>query len=300
MKSESLVYQNPKLTSYTFVKYPYSKRFDLIYSNELSCINMMEDLRFTGIFDKDKETIYEMGWPLRYILDIKWDNNPFLELCDFIPDFLEKTNNIINEYIEKYPKEFSDNIKNYKGNLYKYEVEKAFVKGINQFENKVDLSMASNADVLNYLDDNGYCYDYAMRYLREHKEYIGTMIKDNELKNNYLSTIKGDINNPLHKAREMYKILKDSNAKNVHVFINKEGIDFDFKYDKKDLMYGCTSSYMSIFNMPASDRKNYANLFGENNDLTYKNIYKIEYKRKPLYIDNSFLNLSKDDDGYSI
>ena len=119
-------------------------------------------------------------------------------------------------------------------------------------------------------------------------------------KSHMISTIKEDINNPLHKAREMYKILKDNNAKSVHVFINKEGVDFDFKYDKKDLMYGCTSSYMSIFNMPASERKNYANLFGKNNDLTYKDIYKIEYKSKPLYIDNSLLNLSKDDEGYSI
>lgn len=300
MKSEERVFKDSDNFRYAFIKYPYSKRFDLIYSNELDGINMMEDLKFTGVYDKDKETLYEIGWPLRYALDIKWDDNPFVDLYEFIPEFLEKTNNIMNEYILNHLEEFYDNAKNYEGYLFKNSVEGSYVEGTDKFENKIDLSKASNADVLNYLENENYCDDYATKYLNENKEYIGKMIKDNELKNNYLSTIKEDINNPLHKAREIYKILEKCEAKNVHVFINKDGVDFDFKYGKKDLMYGCTSSYISIFNMSAPDRKIYANYFDYNNNFDYKNIYKIEYKNKPLYIDNSLLNLSKDDEEYSI
>ena len=261
---------------------------------------MMEDLRFTGVFDKNKETIYEIGWPLRYTLGISWDSNPFLDFCDLIPEVLEKTNHIINEYISSNSKEFYDLVEDYKGDLYEGEVEEAFVQGIDKFENKINLSMVSNSDVLDYLENDNVCYDYAMNYINDHKRIIGRMIKDNEVRNNYLSTIKDNPNNPLHKAREIYKVLDDSNAKNVHVFINKDGVDLDFKFNREKLMDGCTSSYIFLLYMPAMDRQKYIELFGKDNELTYKDIYKIEFKNKPLYIDNSCLNMQKSDEEYSV
>ena len=300
LKSDSPVYKNISVTNYTFIKYPYSKRFNLIYSNDVNGINMMEDLNFTGIYDKEKETLYEIGWPLRHTLDIRWNNNPFLDLCDFIPDFLEKTNHIINKYISSNSKEFYDLVKDYKGDLYETEVEEAFVQGIDKFENKFDLKIFSNGDVLNYLENENVCYDCAMNYINEYKKYIGKMMKDNDVRNNYLSTIQENPDNPLHKARKIYKALDNCNAKNVHVFINKDGVDLDFKFNREELMEGCSSSYIYLFYMPAMERQKYIELFGKDNELTYKDIYKIEFRNKPLYIDNSFFNMQKSDEGYSL
>ena len=45
--------------------------------------------------------------------------------------------------------------------------------------------------------------------------------------------------------------------------------------------------------MQASDRKNFEKLFGRNSDFYYEEIYKIEYRGKPIYIDNNFIKEEK-------
>ena len=40
--------------------------------------------------------------------------------------------------------------------------------------------------------------------------------------------------------------------------------------------------------MTASERKEYEEIFGRNTDFNFKDIYKIEYRNKPIYIDDNF------------
>ena len=47
-------------------------------------------------------------------------------------------------------------------------------------------------------------------------------------------------------------------------------------------------SYISTYNMSASDRREYEKQFGKYTDFNFKDIYKIEYRNKPIYIDDNF------------
>ena len=63
-------------------------------------------------------------------------------------------------------------------------------------------------------------------------------------------------------------------ASTVHVYIYKNDIAFDFKYDKTSLMNSVSNSYISTYNMSASDRREYEKQFGKYTDFNFNDIYK--------------------------
>ena len=170
----------------------------------------------------------------------------------------------------------------------KVRYNKCILEELSEYDENTNISKISNEDILKYLDHEEYVFDWAFDYIQKNKKYIGENLKDNDVKNEYLTSILNNKNHPLHKAREIRISLEKIAASTVHVYIYKNDIAFDFKYDKTSLMYSVSNSYISTYNMSVPDRRKYEKQFGKYTDFNFNDIYKIEYRNKPIYVDQNY------------
>ena len=288
IKSKEMVFKDKDNSKYTFIKYPYSENLDLIYGEYLSYIGIDSNLKYAGIYDKEKDTLFALDYNLRNALGLSWDDRFFKDVSELERELIFKLNRTVDDYVLQNKEEFYEAVKDYEGAFRPENVESDFIFGYKEYKYNAKIYKVLSDDILKYLDNEEYVFDWSFDYIQKNKKYIGETLKDIDVKNEYLSSIIKDKTHPLHKARMIRESLDNSDSVTVHVFINKEGIDFDFKYDKSSLTHSLSSSYISLFNMPAQDRQKYAKLFDYNDDFNYKDIYKIEYRNKPIYIDNNF------------
>ena len=288
LKSKETVFKNKDNSKYTFIKYPYSENLDLIYGDYLSYVGIDSKLKYAGVYDKEKDVLFALDYDLRNALELSWDDKLFKDISELEKELISKLNNCIDDYVYHNKEEFYAAAIDYEGYIDTDAVETDFIDGYTNYEYNANISKISNEDILKYLDNEEYVFDWSFDYIQKNKKYIGKELKDNNVKNEYLTSIINDKNHPLHKAREIRVALEESNASMVHVYIYKNDLAFDFKYDKSSLMYGVSNSYISTYNMPAPDRREYEKQFGKYTDFNFKNIYKIEYRNKPIYVDNNF------------
>ena len=125
------------------------------------------------------------------------------------------------------------------------------------------------------------------------------MVREEEFRKYNLLTLReiarqNGVQSPTSKRKfqlikEIVDIMKDGGYVNVHLFINKNGIDYDFKYNASTLKNYWNYSYLPTYEMQAPDRKEFEKLYGSREDLHYEDIYRIEYRHKPIYEDKNFV-----------
>lgn len=254
----------------------------------MSYVGIDSSLKYAGIYDKEKDILFDLGYDLRNALELSWKDKLFKDMSELELELIAKLNACVDDYVYQNKEEFYEADKDYEGYVDISDVEFDFIQGEIIYKYHTNIHKVSNEDILKYLDDEEYVFEWAFDYIQRNKKNIGEKLKDNDVKNEYLTYIISNKNHPLHKAREIRMSLEKSKASMVHVYIYKNDLVFDFKYDKSSLMYGVSNSYISTYNMPAPDRREYEKLFGKNTDFDFNDIYKIEYRNKPIYVDNNF------------
>ena len=287
LKSDETIYKNNN-SDCIFVKYPYSDNIYLIY-NSYNGVGIGYDLSYCGIYDKEKDILYDIDYVIRKVLNISYlEPQPYHDSNDIYKELKDKISQYIVDYVYENKSEFYAAAENYEACVSKEDIYNNFILGTSDFRYSPVIDTLNKQDILKYLSDEQFVYEFSYKYIKEQKEIIGMILKDNDLKNECLKDLESDQTNSLHKARTIRKLLDNSDSATVHVFINKNDINFDFRYDTKMLKYSCSNSYISTYHMSCSDRKKYYNFFG-NDDFSYKDIYKIEYRNKVIYEDENFI-----------
>lgn len=299
LKSDNMIFKGQCDSDYTFIKYPYSKKLDIIYGTQLYNVGIDGNLNYSGIYDKEKEKLIVIDYYLNAALGFNLGDILYKNYHELEEELKNKLKMYVENYVSQYQDEFYAAAKNYNGYCNNNRVEHDFVNGCENYEYEADIYELSYKNIVKCLDDENYLLDMATDYIQKHKENIGRQLKDNDEKNKYLTSLINNKNHDLYKAKEISDILKNSAAQKVQIYIRKEGINFDFKYNKEILKNSLSNSYISLYGMLASDRRKFRELFGNNSDFNYKNIYKIEYRSKPIYADRDYDNIPEKDE-YSL
>ena len=297
LQSEEVVLKfKNKDNEYVFFKYPYTEEINLIFEGDYKYIGIDSELKYCGIYDQLKKKLYDVGYPLLKAMDLSFTNNPYKSLEEIKQEKTKKINCCITNYINDHKKIFYELAKDYTPSINESDLYYSFINNISKIEYQSDVDYLSKDDILRYLADDIYVLDYSEDYITKRGKFIGERLKDIDAKNTYLDSINADVDHPIHKAKQMNNILKNTNCVMVHVFINKNNYNFDFRYDKEMLVNGLSHSYMSSYSMSPSDRAKFKEYFGRNDDFNYKDIYKIEYRNKPIYLDENFEKKIKEEE----
>ncbi len=277
---------------YNFVKIPYNSTIDLIYTtyNFYHSILPSNKLENCGFYDKKNKKLYDISYQVRTnILGLDWDDNTYPSKEKIKDELNDKVSNCVTDYVLDNKNEFYESVKDYVPNIDEYDVKKNFIYDIKEIIYKAKYNSDNEKDVLDYITNgDNFVHKKASEYCIRNKEQIGKELYDIDKKNELLTNIWNDKNNSLYKVKDIVNAIKDGNYGNVHIFIHKNGLNFDFKYDASTLEYSWDCGYLPSYHMPAQDRNNFESLFGRNENFNYKDITKIEYRNNPIYIDKDF------------
>ncbi len=294
--------EDDKNSNYHIVKLPYNDYIDILYMTRTYGKNLSnyDKLEYCGFYDKENKELYDISYSLcRSVLKLELEENPYKTIGFLANEFNEKLNEIIKDYVLENKKEFYDSVKDYESNMSKSSVYNYFMKDMNFVDFDVSYNLNEFNDILSYKSlGEEYLIDKAIQIIERDKEYIGKKLVDIDKTNEILQEILNDKNDIIYKRKDIVNSMKNEDFSNVHVFINKDGIDFDFKYPKDALENWWNSSYLSSYNMEAKERNSYYDLFGRYEDFNYEDIYKIEYRNKPIYEDLNFIKVAKSNEEF--
>jgi len=132
------------------------------------------------------------------------------------------------------------------------------------------------------LDPDGYVQAEAKKYINSHQEAMLTDFLESDMVATEYRAIVDNPSNPIHLVKRIMRAVSASSAKTVTVTIRKDGTEFTFKTDPKELRSDCTSHY-SDWNIVAADRKEFERVFGRSARYGPEDILRIEYARSVLY-----------------
>ena len=195
---------------------------------------------------------------------------------------------------------FYDSANSYESNLEKESIYGNIISGIESFEYLSIYDSNNKTNVLKYLDQGEeFLYEIASNYIEKQRENIGKNLKDIDKSNKLLEEINNDLSDKIHKRKDILDSLKDTDYKRVSLFICKDGKLMNFKIDVSAIEYSWNSSYISQYSMSVKDRDDFEDLFGRREDFNMEDIYKIEYRNKPIYVDAE-LEKKIDDNGLEL
>ena len=276
---------------YTFVKVPYNETVDLIYSPFYHRPIIPSDkLEYVGFYDKVNKQLYDPQNVIRkYILKLDWEDVTYKTMRMLLSEFNDKINDIINDYVEMVRDDFYEYAGEYHSDLTMKDVLHYYIEGKEKLIYNEQYNMAMITDVLDYinkdLDDINL---FVLDYVNVEKNAIGRKLIDIDKTNQLLSEIREDKELPIHKIKQIKDIIEDGEYGKVHVFIKKDDIEFDFKYDASSLSSYWSYNYLPQYAMSKTDQMDFEKLFGKYKDFDYKDIVKIEYRNKVIYEDIKF------------
>lgn len=275
-----------------FAKMPYSDNIELLFMSYTYYDKMLmnDKLEYSGFYDKTNDKLYDIDYKLRnYILKLEWNNNPYKDMETLQKEYNKEVSDIITDYVLDNLKEFYDAAGDYESDVTKRSVYQHIMDDKFRLDYSYSYHNCDKADILNYLEQGkDYLYNIASEVIERDKEYIGKKLIDIDKTNEYIKEIYKDKNDSIHKKKEIIDSIQKGDYGSVHVFINKNNIDFDFRYDASVIKNYWDYSYLNTYNMSAPDRREYENLFGRE-DPHYEDIYKIEYRNKAIYEDKNFV-----------
>lgn len=272
-------------------KIPYNDNIELLFMayTYYDKILMNDKLEYCGFYDKANNKLYDINYTLRnYILKLEWNNVPYKDMDTLQKEYNKEVSDIITDHVLSNLKDFYEAAGDYESDATKRFVYKHIMNDEFRLNYEYSYHNCNKADILNYLEKGkDYLYDIAFEVIERDKEYIGKQLIDIDKTNELIKEIHKDKNDPIHKKKEIIDAIKNNDYGSVHVFINKNNIDFDFKYDATSIKNYWDYSYLTTYNMAAPDRREYEKLFGRE-DMRYEEIYKIEYRNKAIYEDANF------------
>ena len=277
---------------YDIVKFPYSSALDLLFMtyNYDCSIQPSNKLECCGFYDKENNKLYNPDYYLRKdILNVDWDDPTYPSMTMLTNEFNLQVTNAINDYVMDERKSFYESAGEYESNVRECDVYENFINNKGFIKYNSNYVNSNEKDILEFIDKGqDYVFDKALDYFETNKEYIGKKLIDIDKSNEFLESINNNKNHPLHKRKEIVNCIKEGNYGNVHVFINKNNIDFDFKFDASIIENSWNYSSIYSYRMPAPDCRDFENLFGKHTDFEYDNIVKLEYRNKIVYEDKNF------------
>ena len=278
---------------YEFVKISCNPEIDLLFVNynNYHKITFNDELNYCGFYNKHPEKLYDINYTLKYdIFDLECGDKTYKSMEDLQKEFDLKVRETVENYVEDNKKEFYEAAKDYESNIIERNVYQNFMDNETEIKYQCGYNGSSKQDILSYFDGGEqYVFDVAFEFINEYRERIGEMLNDIDKKNELLKSIYNNPEHQIHKRKEIADIMQDGEYVNVHLFINKNGIDYDFKYNASVLKNHWDYSYLSTYDMQAPDKREFEKLFGPREDLHYEDIYKIEYRNKPIYEDKNFV-----------
>lgn len=132
------------------------------------------------------------------------------------------------------------------------------------------------------LDPPGYAAKEATAYMAEHQEEMLFDFLCNDAELAEYQALVADTDNPVHIVKKIMAAMNHTSAKTVNVTINKDGEEFTFKTEARELRRDCTDHY-HVWNIVAEDRRKFKERFGKNTEYYPKEIIRITYARAVLY-----------------
>lgn len=277
--------------NYYLIKVPYNDTIDLLYGNNTyrSNLGFHDKFEYQGFYDKEKDEIYDISYDMYKMLGIEWNNHDYKSISELMKEFNVKINNIVTDYVKENKDEFYDAAKEYTSDTKEQDVYGFFINDIDIPDYECNYDSNDEKNIFKYFDEGeSYLYEIAGNYIEMNKEKIGKSLKNIDMKNKLLNNLNSDINNKIHKRRDVIKSLDNNDYKRVNVFICKNGKCMNFKIDVSAIECSWDSHYISKYSMSVKDRDDFDDNFGHREDFNIEDIYKIEYRNKPIYEDNNF------------
>ncbi len=278
--------------NYYMVKIPYNEKIVLLYGDNLyrGEITFDSKLEYEGFYDKEKNELYDINYDMYNILGLEWRlNSPYLSMNNLMNEINQKLNNVITDYVKTNKKEFYEAAKDYVSDIKEKDIYNNFINNINLFDYESHYEIDNKKVILDYfVKGEELLYAISSEYIEKNKEKIGEILKDNDVRNKLLSDINNNLEHKIHKRKDIVSVLKDSEYKRVNTFIFKDGKYMNFKIDTSALEHSWNSSYISQYSMDYKDREKFEQIFGSREDFNLDDIYKIEFRNKPIYEDTKF------------
>lgn len=278
--------------NYYMVKIPYNEKIVLLYGDNLyrGEITFDSKLEYEGFYDKEKNELYDINYDMYNILGLECRlNSPYLSMNNLMNEINQKLNNIITDYVKTNKKEFYEAAKDYVSDIKEKDIYNNFINNINLFDYESHYEIDNKKVILDYfVKGEELLYAISSEYIEKNKEKIGEILKDNDVRNKLLSDINNNLEHKIHKRKDIVSVLKDSEYKRVNTFIFKDGKYMNFKIDTSALEHSWNSSYISQYSMDYKDREKFEQIFGSREDFNLDDIYKIEFRNKPIYEDTKF------------
>ena len=281
-----------------FIKVPKDEEFTYLYRqysyDNDEPLKSKDDFESSGIYSKLEGKIY---FAHGYFEDI----DPNIEVC---PNILPIQNNI-TEGVRKQVELYLDNNME---NLSRKELSAKSIEKLSWYKKegcyneakKYFLGNKKSRDVkfkCCYVCDIGFDDLQLLSYIRNPTEFIHQQaqnfleteqdlmlyhFKCDELLKAFLEEIENQEDTPMHRLRNIIQIMQSHSAKTVKVTVDKGGIKLTFKISAESLRRS-SSSYYSLWAMPAKDRRAFEETFGSGTRLYPEDIVEISYCGKSIY-----------------
>jgi len=305
-------------TNYNSVKIhkeKYDERFIIIYSKRESKNLKQSDYVVSGYYDSLDKILYNSTYEIDDL--IPRDNSISLNYFEKITDKICKEIDIyMADYVISNAEEFRNlgqekfnELENWRKNAATKQVEGCFIENDDSVLKMLNtgssyklryLEEFNNKNlIVNYLNNPKEVVEkYALNFINDDKESLGTDLLVYEFQLEYLDKIKKNYNNDfayIYTNKNILNALKDVNAKNLNITINYNNNEITFKYDYNRLIselknatykgYDYSSNYKIVREFLEDN-----NILNENgykeDSFKFENITSITFGKKILYVND--------------
>lgn len=283
-----------------YIKAPRTEQFDYLYRQSTynsTGLQRNNSLEYIGIYNKSDDTVYDY---MNYYTSVKPANIYAYSVGDMRQKMIEAVqkrvesridNNRNNLTIDKLSPKVQEAYNRFKSNYSDSEIRCRFLSGEESsgvsYNCDYNFQHWTDNGLLEYIaDPEEFVQREVQKYLSENQEEILLQFKENDLIITGLQELEEKEDSELHRLRNIMQIMSATPAKTVTVTINKDGQEFTFKTEARDLRRDPNGSY-SCWSINAKDRREFEELFGryvygykpeEITDISYcgKSIYSAE------------------------
>lgn len=292
--------KNDKLATTILTKIPLGDDFDAIFYQHSfgnTDFEIDRNLESAGLFCRKDGCVYN---PRYYLKSCCEEISIFIEDSSK-QDYKKELSDLIRSKVDsiigndrsrlsiaeiKSP-EYRENINYFKKFMAADEAKKIFLYEKENFEIKFnckfEIEQLSDETYLAFIKDrNTVVNEYANRIINDHQEgFLAQFIKNDYLQNE-LDKITENPDDILHKIKAIIKAVEKSGGKTVTVTICKEDENCTFKYEAAYLKRDPNGYYPS-WNIIASDRHKFEDMYGRNARFYPEEITQITYGGKTIF-----------------
>ena len=130
-------------------------------------------------------------------------------------------------------------------------------------------------------DQEGFIRAEAEKYIDTNQEKLLIDFLENDALLAEYQALMEDTGNPVHRMKAITDAVKAGGGKTVTVTVQKEGQELTFKVEASSLIGN--RNYYSTYDIQASDRRKFEELFGRYAHFTAEDVTRITYGRNTIY-----------------